>query len=252
VGLAALFTDAADGLRAGRTPDRASAAPAADTIANALTAGSDREGDDATSRLIGAAERTGLPASELTDALAVAAGHLGSRPDDDRWDALIALAAHLQPSGWWSLQPAPLFASELTAALAAEAAVDPTHGPILSALAADPAVHAAASTAVGRPLTTSGYAAYQLDEPSPAQPAHLDRAEYPYILHVVIEHTIPPGVAGSRLITHRPDRVEQITVEPGVGVLLAGRGTIHHWEAVATGEHRTLIAIGLTSVFSTQ
>jgi hypothetical protein len=38
---------------------------------------------------------------------------------------------------------------------------------------------------------------------------------------------------------------EWLSPREGEGLVLAGRGTLHSWEPLADGEHRTMIAIGL-------
>jgi hypothetical protein len=66
------------------------------------------------------------------------------------------------------------------------------------------------------------------------------------VLHVVIEHHCPEGTQGARLQVLGPAGEEWLTPGVGEGLVLAGRGTLHRWEPLTQGEHRTMIAIGLT------
>ncbi|MDT5210248.1 MAG: hypothetical protein QOF67_2663 [Mycobacterium sp.] len=176
----------------------------------------------------------------LADALA----HAADYTDDFR--PLVALAAHLHPAGWWWTDPRQVFDDGLLDALRAEArpVVTVDTAPVLATLCTSDAVADVAGRAAGRPLVPSLSAAFQFDE---ELPIHLDREQFPYVLHVVIEHHCPEGTQGARLQVLGPTGDEWLRPGVGEGLVLAGRGTLHRWEPLAEGEHRTMIAIGLAA-----
>lgn len=175
----------------------------------------------------------------LADALAHAADHT------DDINPLVALAAHLHPAGWWWTDPVRIFDDGLLDALRVEAQpiVTPDTAPVLAALCTSVDVADAASRAAGRPLVPSLSGAFQFDE---ELPIHLDREPFPYVLHVVIDHHCPQDAQPARLRLLAPTGEQWLTPGVGEGLVLAGRGTLHHWGPLAEGEHRTMIAIGLT------
>lgn len=195
------------------------AAPSADPAAVADGCGVDRDG--------------------LADALSHAADHVADL------GPLAALAGHLHPAGWWWTEPLRIFDDGLLDALRAEAAptVTTEEAPVLAALCASDAVADAAARAAGRALVPAMAAAYQFDE---ELPIHLDREPFSFVMHVVIEHRCPDGVQAARLRVIGPAGAEWLSPGVGEGLVLAGRGTLHRWEPLADGEHRTMIAIGLT------
>jgi hypothetical protein len=157
---------------------------------------------------------------------------------------LVALAAHIHPAGWWWTDPLKIFDDELLDALRAEArpAVTPDDAPVLAALCASDAVADAASRAAGRRLVPTRTATFQIDE---AFGIHLDREPFPFVFDVVIEHRCPDGVQGARLQVLEPGGSQRLAPGVGEGLVLAGRGTLHSWEPLADGEHRTMITMGL-------
>ena len=158
---------------------------------------------------------------------------------------LAALAGHLHPAGWWWTEPLRIFDDGLLDALCAEAALEATtaEAPLLAALCASEVVADAAGRAAGRALVPAMAAAYQFDE---QLPIHLDREPFSFVLHVVVEHRCPDGVEPARMRVLGPAGEEKLSPGVGEGLVLAGRGTLHCWEPLAEGEHRTMIAIGLT------
>jgi hypothetical protein len=167
----------------------------------------------------------------VADAISAASRELGERAADlEGWSILATAAARLHDVGCWLLSPAPLLTPELMQALADEAGGHNDSGPMLSAVAMSDAVADIASAAAGRALTPNGCCAYQHDS---GEAIHLDRAEYPYVLHILLGS---PG----RLILHHAEQDEVVSVDVGAGALLAGRGTLHHWD-----EANTRVAIGL-------
>jgi hypothetical protein len=185
------------------------------------------------------ADACGVDRDGLADALSHAADHVAD------FGPLAALAGHLHPAGWWWTEPLRIFDDGLLDALRAEAApgVTTEEAPVLAALCASEVVADAAGRAAGRALTPALAAAYQFDE---ELPIHLDREPFSFVLHVVLEHRCPDGVHAARLRVLGPVGEEWLSPGVGEGLVLAGRGTLHCWEPLADGEHRTMIAIGLT------
>lgn len=183
-------------------------------------------------------DRCAVDHEGLADAISHAADHVVDL------DPLVALAARLHPSGWWWTEPLRIFDDALIDALRAEAAPTMTaeETPVLAALCASDVVADAAGRAAGRSLVPAMAAAFQFDE---ELPIHLDREQFPFVLHVVIEHRCPDRVQAARLSVLGRDGEERLSPGVGEGLVLAGRGTLHRWEPLAEGEHRTMIAIGL-------
>lgn len=157
----------------------------------------------------------------------------------------MALAAHLHPAGWWFTDPKQILDPALLDALRAEAqpAVTPDTAPVLAALCTSEAIGEAASRAAGRTLVPTGSAAFQIDE---AFGIHLDRQPFPYVFDVIIDHHCPPETQGAQLQVFSPTGQHRIAPAVGEGLVLAGRGTLHSWEPLTPGEHRTMITIGLS------
>jgi hypothetical protein len=184
------------------------------------------------------ADRCGADREGLADAI----GHVAEYATATMLGRLVELAGHLHPAGWWRPDPAALFDDDLVDALRAEAEpVVTVDAPVLVMLCGSAPVTDAVSRAAGRPLLPTLHAAYQFDEDLPV---HLDREEFPFVLHVVVDHQIPDGTTGSHLLVHTTGGVERVAVGVGEGLVLAGRGTLHRWEPLAEDEHRTMIAIG--------
>jgi hypothetical protein len=234
-----------------RSPDLASAFAAATAVLDGAP-GVDASRACEAARALSAALRAspGADAATVAEACAVdgegladALGHVADYTDDMK--PLVALAAHLHPAGWWWTDPRHIFDDRLLDALRAEAQLNVTAetAPVLAALCASDAVADAASRAAGRPLAPSLAGAFQIDE---ELPIHLDREPFPFVLHVVIEHRCPGDMPGAQLRVFGPTGEERLAPRVGEGLVLAGRGTLHCWEPLANGEHRTMIAIGLT------
>ena len=185
------------------------------------------------------ADACGVDRDGLADALSHAADHVADI------GPLAALAGHLHPAGWWWTEPLRIFDDGLLDALRAEAAprVTTEEAPVLAALCSSAAVADAAARTAGRALAPALAAAYQFDE---ELPIHLDREPFSFVLHVVLEHRCPDGAQAARLRALGPAGEEWLSPGVAEGLVLAGRGTLHCWEPLAEGEHRTMIAIGLT------
>jgi hypothetical protein len=177
------------------------------------------------------------------EGLADALSHVADYPVD--MSPLVALAAHLHPAGWWWTDPRQICDDGLLDALRAEArpVVTPEDAPVLAALCASDAIADAASRAAGRRLVPTLSAAFQIDE---AFGIHLDREPFPFVFDVVIEHHCPQGTPGAQLQVFGSTGEQRLAPGVGEGLVLAGRGTLHSWEPLAQGEHRTMITIGLT------
>jgi hypothetical protein len=230
--LASAFAAAATVLDGATEPDAVCARQAALDMSAALAAAPDA--DPAT-----AVDDYAIDRGALADALSHAADYVADI------GALAALAGHLHPAGWWWTEPLRIFDDGLLDALRAEAAPSATteEAPVLAALCASDVVADAAGRAAGRTLVPALAAAYQFDE---ELPIHLDREPFSFVLHVVLEHRCPDGVQPARLRVLGPAGEEWLAPGVGEGLVLAGRGTLHCWEPLADGEHRTMIAIGLT------
>jgi hypothetical protein len=226
--LAPAFAAAAATLDGALEPDAVRAREAARTLSVALAAS---PGADPATVVDGCA----VDLEGLADAISYAADHVADI------GPLAALAAHLHPAGWWWTEPLRIFDDGLIDALRAEAAAA-GETPVLAALCASDAVAGAAGRAAGRALVPTMAAAFQFDE---ELPIHLDREPYEFVLHVVIEHHCPDRAHAARLSVFGPAGQEWISPRVGEGLVLAGRGTLHRWEPLAEGEHRTMIAIGL-------
>jgi hypothetical protein len=230
--LASAFAAAASVLDGAPDADAVRAREAAGTLSAALAA---RPGAEAAT----VADTCGVDREGLADALSHAADHVVDI------GALVALAAHLHPAGWWWTEPRRIFDDGLLDALRAEAAprVITEEAPVLAVLRASQVVADAAGLAAGRPLVPALAAAYQYDE---ELPIHLDREPFPFVLHVVIDHHCPEGAQSARLRVLGAAGEEWLSPGVGEGLVLAGRGTLHCWEPLVQGEHRTMVAIGLT------
>ena len=230
--LASAFAAAAAVLDGTSDTDAVRAREAAATLSAALAASPGAEAATVV-------DECGVDHGGLADALSHAADYVVDI------GPLAALAAHLHPAGWWWTEPLRIFDDGLLDALRAEAApgVTTEEAPALAALCASDVVADAAGRAAGRALVPALAAAYQFDE---ELPIHLDREPFPFVLHVVLEHRCPDGAQAARLRVLGPAGEEWLTPGVGEGLVLAGRGTLHCWEPLAAGEHRTMIAIGLT------
>jgi hypothetical protein len=230
--LASAFAAAAAVLDGTSDTDAVRAREAAATLSAALTGAPGA--DPAT-----VVDEYGVDRGALADALSHAADHVADL------GPLAALAGHLHPAGWWWTEPLRIFDDGLLDALRAEAAPSATteEAPVLAALCASDVVADAAGRAAGRALVPALAAAYQFDE---ELPIHVDREPFSFVLHVVLEHRCPDGAQAARLQVFGPAGEEWLSPGVGEGLVLAGRGTLHRWEPIAEGEHRTMIAIGLT------
>jgi hypothetical protein len=229
--LASAFAAAARVLDGASEVDAVRAHEAAHSMSAALTAAPGA--DPAT-----VVDECGVDREALADALSHAADYVADI------GSLATLAGHLHAAGWWWTEPLRIFDDGLLDALRSEAALQATtdEAPVLATLCASDAVADAAGRAAGRALAPAMAAAYQFDEDLPI---HLDREPFSFVMHVVIEHRCPDGVQPARLRVVGSGGEEWLSPGVGEGLVLAGRGTLHGWEPLAEGEHRTMIAIGL-------
>ena len=197
--------------------------------------------------MVAAADACGADRGALADAVSVAIDYVADRgAEPDAWAAMIELAGHLHPSGCWRTEPRQLLEDDLLAAFIEEVHASAERGrPLLVELCESEAVAAVATAAAGRPLAPNRIGYLRYDAPGTAEPIHVDVAQYPYVLHAVVEHVVPAGTVGSRLVVHTADGAEHYSLAPGEAVVLAGRGTLHEFERLGEGEHRYILCVGL-------
>ena len=253
--LAATLAEARDGLpaHADRTRalidelaanDPAPGVPLADTLV--ALAGADAERRTALADLIGLAARRLAPDDEPP----------AGGPAADAWQALVAAADGLYGSGVAALGRLPFLGDRLLELLAAEARMQLAAGEERGRRAAGAAGRVLATLAVRRKLRDAVAAGLGLDVVPAysavylaarlARPHACRRERLRGRLPPILEHDLPgDGSGGSALVVHRPAAggPERLSLRPGEGVALRGRGTIHSWELVRDGERRTLIAI---------
>ena len=170
------------------------------------------------------------------------------------WRALIEAAAHLHESRVRRLPSRCVDAGLLDALRREGRARQPRSrarrtqyaapGRWLNRLAVDRQLQRAAGRAIGLRLVPTGVAVYMYDPPRSHVPPHLDSEAYEVIVHVVLEHVAARDAARSALVVYGPDREVRMALGPGQGVVLAGRGAVHQWEPLGSGERRMLIGIG--------
>ena len=176
-----------------------------------------------------------------------------SGPEAALWRELVILIDRLYGSGVAPLGRLPFISDKLLELLAAEAEsagrrVDRAGeaGRFLASLAVSRKLNAAVADAVGFAVAPTYRAVFLYDIPGSHVKTHVDTREYEVVFHLILDHVIPDGGAGSALVVHRPGHVEpeRVRLRPGEGVALRGRGTIHSWEPMGADERRTLVAVG--------
>jgi hypothetical protein len=154
----------------------------------------------------------------------------------------------------WALGRPSFLTHRLLAGLAAEAAaqqppLDPATrrgigppGRVLAGLAVSRQLREAVAAAVGAPAKSTHRAVYQYESGGSHVRAHLDTADYPLVVHLMVA-----GATSSALV------VGDVRVPLAVGeaVVLRGASVRHAWEPLAPSDTRTLTAIGFSTPFST-
>jgi hypothetical protein len=178
------------------------------------------------------------------------------------WQALALALHHLNGSGVVRLGSPAFIGEGLLSGLVQEARAQPpvrpadgerrhaAAGPLLARLAVSRQLRDELSTALGRPVATTCDAVFLYDPPRSRVPTHVDHAAFAFTFHLVLEHTPPPdGSCRSALLTYAPGAraAARTDVAPGEAVLLRGRGTLHSWERLKPGEHRTLVGAGFAA-----
>jgi hypothetical protein len=119
-------------------------------------------------------------------------------------------------------------------------------GRALAALAVSRKLQEAISAGLGLGVAPGYRALYACDPPGSHVATHLDSREYELIFHMILEHEPPiDGSPGSALVAHLPvrDTPLHLSLGPGDGVVLSGRGTVHSWQPMGPGEQRTMVEI---------
>jgi hypothetical protein len=225
--------------------------------------------EDETATALGAALAASVDSEEERSALADVAGTIARRlaPEDEAprepgaafaWLVLVATANRLYTSAVASLGRLPfisdrlleLMADEARAALGdrsgADARVTAPGGRALAALAVSRKLQNAIGDGLKAPVAPGYRALYAYDPPSSHVRTHLDSSEYELIFHMILEHQLPSdGSPGSALVAHLPERSAplHISLRPGEGLALSGRGTVHSWQRLRPDEQRTMVEI---------
>jgi hypothetical protein len=138
----------------------------------------------------------------------------------------------------------PFLGGRLLAALVDEAGrqrPDGQPGDVLSRLAVSRQLREAVSAALGEPVVPTYDAVYQYHGPGHEVRPHRDKAGYPFVFHLTLEHEgVASGSAGSVLDVGG----ERTALPVGEGLVLRGRDVLHGWTVLGPNEHRTLIAVG--------
>ncbi|MBL9021067.1 MAG: hypothetical protein JNL21_02655 [Myxococcales bacterium] len=227
----------------------------APTLAGCLMqfAGRDEQRKSTLLHAIGAAARQLAPDDRAPSRGAAAAA----------WRALVETSDQLQGSGVVALGRLPFVDDSLLERLRDEASrMRPRRssrkrrsvgaaGPVLESLACSRHLRRAVAHALGVSVELTYHAVYELDPPSSTIGIHLDAPGYPFVYHLLVDQTHPPGRAPrSTLVAHLPEsrRPERVRVRPGESIVLRGRGTLHSWDALPDDQHRVLVAIGFGPV----
>jgi hypothetical protein len=119
-------------------------------------------------------------------------------------------------------------------------------GPVLAQVAVSRKLREAVETAVGFGVVPSYRAVYLYDIPGSHVHTHVDTHDYEVVFHLILDHAVPEGEAGSALVVHHVGErsAGRVRLRVGEALALRGRGTIHSWEPMGSAERRTLIAVG--------
>ncbi|HEY4829584.1 MAG TPA: hypothetical protein VIH85_22665 [Solirubrobacteraceae bacterium] len=206
---------------------------------------------------------------EKRSALADLAGTVARRlaPEDEpptqadaafAWFVLLCVADGLYGSAVANLGRLPFISDRLLALMAEEARVqlgscsDATArttaagGRALNSLAVSRKLQEAIGSGLGVPVAPGYRALYAYDPPGSHVATHLDSREYELIFHMILEHDPPAdGSPDSALVAHLPGQGTpvHVSLRPGEGVALSGRGTLHSWQRLGAGERRTMVEI---------
>jgi hypothetical protein len=229
-----------------------------------------KDAGERTPRELGASLAASAGSAQERSALADVAGTIARRmaPEDEPpadpagvfgWLALLDVVDRLYGSAVASLGRLPfisdrlleLMADEARVALGdcsqADARVTAPGGRALAALAVSRKLQEAIGAGLGVPVAPGYRALYAYDPPCSHVRTHVDSSEYELIFHMILEHELPSdGAPGSALVAHFPDRDTPtfVSLGPGEGVALCGRGTVHSWQRLGPGERRTMVEIG--------
>jgi hypothetical protein len=171
----------------------------------------------------------------------------------DLWQTLVVLTDRFYGSGVVPLGRLPFISDRLIELLLAESVTAHKRedrageaGDVLAKVAVSRKLREAVETAVGFAVVPSYRAVYLYDIPGSHVQTHVDTHDYEVILHLVLEHAVPQGEAGSALVVHLAGQpaARRVRLQPGEALALCGRGTIHSWEPMGPAEHRTLIGLG--------
>lgn len=172
----------------------------------------------------------------------------------EAWTAAVNMAAGLYPSSVHRL-PTRRVGAEILSALTREGlrrrprkrsgrTQYAAPGPVLRRLAVDSLLRESASAAARFPVRPAFTAVYMYDPPTSSMPPHLDSGHFEIVLHIVLTHQAARDGRTSALVVHGPRRRRRMAMEPGDAVLLCGRGAVHQWEPLGSGEHRMMVGIG--------
>lgn len=174
------------------------------------------------------------------------------------WVVLLATVDRLYGSAVASLGRLPfmsdrlldLMTNDARAALGdcsgADARVTASGGRALAALAVSRKLQDAIGNGLQAPVAPGYRALYAYDPPGSHVRTHVDSSDYELIFHMILEHELPSdGSPGSALVAHLPDRSAplHLSLRPGEGVALCGRGTVHSWQRLGPDERRTMVEI---------
>lgn len=117
-------------------------------------------------------------------------------------------------------------------------------GDVLGGFAVSTPLREAVGKAVGHPVTPSFDALYEYDAPGSYVRPHLDSWPCDLIVHLLVEQTAGTGSTLSAWLPERPLEPLSIGLRAGESVLLHGRGTLHAWGPLNSGDNRILTAMG--------
>jgi hypothetical protein len=119
-------------------------------------------------------------------------------------------------------------------------------GDVLAAIAVSRELRDVVSGALGVDAVPTYRALYEYDGPGSFVAPHVDADGYPFVVHLLLEHTRAERPAQSVLIAYGPGALtpQRVSLSAMEAIVLNGRGTLHCWERLGIDEQRTLVAIG--------
>jgi hypothetical protein len=174
------------------------------------------------------------------------------------WQALAWTLDRLHGSGVRAIGRVPFLSVELFDGLCDEArAARPAQatgarratgdaGDVLAAVAVSRELQETVSDALGFDAVPTYRALYEYDGPGSFVAPHVDRRDYPFVFHLLLDHTRAEDAAQSVLIAYGPESCmpQRVSLSAMDAIVLNGRGTLHCWERLGMDEQRTLVAIG--------